>query len=54
MNTQYSPVDDGAQRHEIEYLTAGLPYRSISVLLEALFVEAVYLRDLAGLVIATD
>lgn len=54
MNTQHSSVNDGAQRHEIEYLTAGLPYRSISVFLEALFVETVYLCDLAGLVVATD
>lgn len=54
MNTQHSSVDDGAQRHEIEYLTAGLPYRRVSVFLEALFVETVYLCDLTGLMVAAD
>lgn len=52
VNAQDFPVDDGAQRHEIEDLATSLPYRGTAVFLETFFVEAVHLCDLAGFVVS--
>lgn len=51
VDTQNLAVDDGAQRHEIENLAAGLPHGCTPVLLETFLVETVYLSDLSGFVV---
>jgi hypothetical protein len=45
-------VDDRAESHEVEDLTACFPDRCIAVFLNTFFVEAVDLGDLAGFVVA--
>lgn len=45
-------VNDGRQHEEIKDLAARLPYGGVAVLVLALFIEAVHLRDLAGLMVA--
>lgn len=52
--TENSAVDNSGEHKEVEYLAASLPDRCIAVFCLALFVEAVHLGDLAGLVVATD
>ena len=54
MNTEDLTIDDSCEDEEIENLAARLPDRRVAVLLLTLFVEAVDLSDLAGLVVATD
>jgi hypothetical protein len=54
VNTEYSTVNDSSQGEEVEDLTAGLPDRGISVLLLTFLVKAVYLGDLARLVVSTN
>lgn len=44
MDAEHLPVDEGAEREVIKHLAAGLPDRSVAVLLLALVVEAVHLR----------
>ena len=53
MHTENPSINDGTQRHEIEDLTARLPYGSVSILLEALFIETIHLCNLTRLVIPT-
>ena len=47
-------VDDRAQRHEVEDLTACLPDRCVAIFLHTFFVETVDLGNLAGFVVAAD
>lgn len=47
-------VDDGGQHKEVKNLAACLPDGRVSVLLLALFVEAIHLGDLPRLVVASD
>jgi hypothetical protein len=54
MYTENTPVDNCRKCKEIKDLTAGFPYRGVSVFSLTLFVEAVDLGDLSGFVIATD
>lgn len=54
MDAEDFTVDDRAQCHEVEDLTACFPDRRIAVLLYAFFVEAVDLSDLAGFVVAAN
>jgi hypothetical protein len=54
VNTQNLTINDGSKDKEIENLAAGLPNRSVAVLLLTLLVEAVHLCNLAGFVVASD
>lgn len=54
VNAEDTAVHYGSKNEEIEDLAARLPNRSIAILLLALFVKAVDLSDLTGLVIATN
>jgi hypothetical protein len=54
VDTKNLPIDDGSEDKEVENLTAGLPNGSVAILLLTLFVEAVNLGDLAGLVVPSD
>ena len=47
-------VNDGGEAEEVEDLCAVPPDGDAAVLPETLLVEAVHLRDLAGLVVAAD
>ncbi len=47
-------VDNGGENKEIEDLTTCFPYRSIAILVLALLVETVNLRNLTRLVISAD
>lgn len=47
-------VDDGREDQEVEDVAASLPHRRVPVLLLALLVEPVDLRDLARLVVPSD
>lgn len=46
-------INNGGKHEEIKDLAACLPHRRITILLLALFVESVYLRDLPRLVITS-
>lgn len=54
MNTEYSTVNDSSQGKEVEDLTARLPDGGVSVFLLTFFVKAVYLGDLARLVVSAN
>lgn len=54
VNAQHLAVNNGSQNQKIEDLTAGLPDAGITVLLLALFIKPVDLRDLARFVVTTD
>jgi hypothetical protein len=54
VNTENLTINDSSQNQEVKDLAARLPDRRVAVLLLTLFVEAVDLSDLAGLVVATD
>ena len=54
VNTQDGSVHNGGEYEEIKDLTACFPYRGIAILLLALFIEAVYLSNLARLVVSTN
>jgi len=54
VNTEYSTINDSSQGKEIEDLTAGLPDGGVSVFLLALLVKAVYLGNLAGLMVSAN
>jgi hypothetical protein len=54
VNTQHGAVDNGGQDEKVKHLTASLPHGSIAVLLLAFLVEAIYLGDLAGFMVAAD
>jgi len=54
VHAEHLAVYYGGKRKEVEYLAAGFPDRSVAIFLLALFVESVYLCDLAGLVVAAD
>lgn len=54
VHTQHLAVNDGGQSEEIEDLAAGLPDTGVAIFLLAFFVEAVYLGDLTGFVVASD
>lgn len=54
MNAQNPAINNSAEGHEIEHLTTSLPYGSISILLQTLFVKTVDLCDLSRLVIAAN
>lgn len=54
MDTEYSAINDGSQGKEVEDLTAGLPDGGVSVLLLTFLVKAVYLGDLARLVVSAN
>jgi len=47
-------VDDGREAEAVEDVDARLPDGGVAVLLEALVVETVDLRDLSALVVAAD
>jgi hypothetical protein len=47
-------LDEGGEREEIKEVGEVFPNIRITVLAEALVVKAVYLGDLAGLVVATE
>jgi hypothetical protein len=54
VNTEYSAINDSSQGEEVEDLTAGLPDGGISVLLLTFLVKAVYLGDLARLMVSAN
>lgn len=54
VNAEDLAINDSSQDQEVEDLATRLPDRRVAVLLLTLFVEAIDLSDLAGLVIATD
>lgn len=54
VNTEYPAINDSSQGKEVKDLTAGLPDRGISVLLLTFLVKAVYLGDLARLVVSAN
>lgn len=54
MNAKYLAVDDSCQNQEVENVTAGFPHRGIPIFRLALFIKAVNLSDLSGLVIASN
>ena len=54
VNAKDLAVDDGRQTEVVEDLGAVAPHRDGAVLPQALVVEAVDLRDLAGFVVAAD
>ena len=54
VNTEYSAINDSSQGEEVEDLTAGLPDGGVSVLLLTFLVKAVYLSDLARLVVSAN
>lgn len=53
MNAEDFAIDDGSKNEEIKNVAASLPDRRVAILRLAFFVEAVYLRNLPGLVVAT-
>lgn len=53
VDAQDLAVDYRRQDEEVKDVAAGLPHRRVAVLLLAFLVEAVYLRDLPGLVVAS-
>ena len=54
MNCKYFVVDNGSDRKVVEDIREHLPHPRITILLLALGVKAIYLRDLSGLVISSD
>lgn len=54
VDTENLAIDDSSQYQEVEHLATCLPYRSIAVLLLALFIETVDLSDLSRLMVATN
>lgn len=54
MYAKHSAVDDGAEAHEIKHFATVPPHACGSILLHALVVKAVHLRDLPRLVVASD
>jgi hypothetical protein len=54
VDTEDSAINDGSQSQEVKDLTAGLPDRGVPVFLLAFLVEAVYLGNLARLVVSTN
>jgi hypothetical protein len=54
VDAQDLAIDNGGEDKEVKNVTAGLPHRSVAVLLLTFLVEAVYLCNLAGLVVASD
>jgi len=53
VNAQNLAVNDSSEDKEVENLAAGLPDRSVAVLLLTLLVEAINLSDLAGFVVTS-
>ena len=54
MHTEDLIVDDGGQAEVVEDLRAVAPHVHAAVLLQTLVVEAIHLRNLAGLVVTTN
>lgn len=54
MHAEDLVVDDGRETQVVEDLRAVPPHIHGPVLLQALVVEAVHLRDLSGLVVSAD
>ena len=54
MYTEDFAVDNSAESHKVEDLTACLPDRCVAVFLHTFFIEAVDLGDLARFVVAAD
>jgi hypothetical protein len=54
VDTEDSAINDGSQSQEVKDLAAGLPDRGVPVFLLAFLVEAVYLGNLARLVVSTN
>mmetsp|Transcript_3559 Transcript_3559/g.6806 ORF Transcript_3559/g.6806 Transcript_3559/m.6806 type:complete len:278 (+) Transcript_3559:505-1338(+) len=54
VHAEHRVVDDGGEAEAVEDVDAKLPHVGVAVLLEALVVKAVDLRDLAALVVAAD
>lgn len=54
MQTKDLVVDEGGEGEVVEQIGEVLPNVCVTVLSEALVVEAVYLGDLAGLVVTTQ
>ena len=52
MNAEYFAIDNGREREVIKYFRTVPPHGHTVVLSKTLVVEAVHLRDLAGLVVA--
>jgi hypothetical protein len=52
--TEHLSVDDGSQREEVKYLTAGFPDRSVTILSLTFFIETIDLCDLPRFVISSD
>lgn len=53
MQAEELTFDDGSQRQVVEQLGQALPDIGVAVLATALVIEAVNLRDLSGLVVAS-
>jgi len=54
VQTEYLVVDEGSEREVIEQVCEELPDICVAIFAQALVVEAIYLRDLAGLVISAQ
>lgn len=54
VNAKHLAIDDSRKCEEVEDLAACLPYRRVSILCLALFVESVDLGDLSRFVISAD
>jgi hypothetical protein len=53
MHTEYLRVHQRCERHVVEKICEEFPYISVPILPQALVVEAVDLRDLSALMVAT-
>lgn len=54
VNTEDSAINNGRENEKIKDLAARFPDRGVAVLLLALFVEPIDLRDLAGFMVSTN
>lgn len=54
MDAEDFAIDDGAEGHEVEDLTACFPDGCVAVFLYAFFVETIDLGDLPGFVVTAD
>ena len=54
MHAKHLLVHSSSKRQEVKYFCAITPDDNISVLLDALLIEAVHLRDLSAFVVSSD
>jgi hypothetical protein len=54
VNTENGAIDDCSEDKEVKDLTTRLPYGGVTIFLLTFFIKAIYLGNLAGLVVATN